>query len=161
MSIDLTPYKIEIFENINDKPVPPTATKPGNGPHLIKAYNDALAAIQASNDSASTAWQIVQGSASPAIGSKLACLNDGSNACSITLPTPRNEGDAIEVLNLSLPMTINLTSLPPEFAFWGGTTLGVSFSKPFETVVLIYSGSLGWISNKPVEDFVVSPGTAS
>jgi hypothetical protein len=44
---DYQNYKIEIFPNINDAPVAPTAIAGGNGSHLIAQYNAALEAIKA------------------------------------------------------------------------------------------------------------------
>lgn len=39
MAIDIQYTKIPIFTDINDAPVEPTATVPGNGSHLINQYN--------------------------------------------------------------------------------------------------------------------------
>ena len=53
-------YKIPIFPDINDAPIVPTATTPGNGSHLIARYNEALDAVQTDVTQQTTAFNTVQ-----------------------------------------------------------------------------------------------------
>lgn len=39
MPFDISPQSIATYTNINDTPIEPTATKAGNGAHLIQQYN--------------------------------------------------------------------------------------------------------------------------
>lgn len=161
MAIDLSQYKVEVFPNINDKPVLPTATKPGNASHLINLHNGALDALQSGDSSSALLWQIVQGSNNPSVNSKLLCFNDSSDQCLLNLPQPQSEGEFIEILNVSPTMTIALNASSPEFVFWGTSTMGVTFLIPYEIVILIYTSSQGWVSNRAASDFMIEPGTVN
>lgn len=49
MASNFSNLLIPIFPNINDQPLNPTASRAGNGAHLIKSYNDLINQLNATS----------------------------------------------------------------------------------------------------------------
>jgi len=62
MPFDLSNKKVSVFSGINDVPVAPTSTSPGNGSHIINQYNGLVDAVEVILNSISPAshthWHI-------------------------------------------------------------------------------------------------------
>lgn len=164
MTYNLQNYKVEVFPNINDTPIEPTATKAGNGSHLIQQFNDVvdeteagLNSLEEYCDSLSRAgaprWLPIIETYTAEHGQRILYLNNPNLYPETTIdlhlyPNPQ-VGDWIEIFKLTRDYRINLYG-------YLGIFNGISYynevyiaKETVGSVSLIYCGNdyLGWVTN--------------
>jgi len=109
---DFTDLKVPVFSGINDLPVAPTASKAGNGSHLIATINNVIDKLSQQNGQTTTSnsnnWNIINtGSeetynASLQINTKniLMLGNQEYAAINLTLPLTQTIGSYVTLLKL-------------------------------------------------------------
>jgi len=160
MTYNFDAIKIPTFTGINDSPVEPTATKAGNGSHLIKQYNDLVTAIQAALNQLATnntTWIQVDTNYSASLGEKIIAVSN-DNSIDIILPTTdRSDNPSITLLKTSANNSVRILLGSSKFK---GETINdeiANISTECEEVTLIYCGAnLGWIPTKE-NAIIISP----
>ena len=147
MSIDLQDFKIPTFAGINRNPVAPTATKAGNGSHLVQQYNGLVDKVQ---DSISTNWIIIDSATEPyQISSSQKIVNFDYSGSSLVLKCPESPtpGTFFIAMNTNPAVEIEITNYG--FRFNGQTDIQrVYFTAELEPILFLYTGDdrQGWIS---------------
>lgn len=148
MNFDFDSIKIPVFTGINDNSRIPTASKAGNGSHLIKQFNDLIDLIKNafSDLKTSSKWIVTDADYIANVGEKIAVRS--SLSVTLTLPESPQSGDSVSLVN-----TNSLTSIyiAGSGIFAGMYNPVVSIDgKQFESVDLIWVDEImGWIPSKP------------
>lgn len=158
--LDLTSYRVPVFSNINDNPVPPTSNKAGNASHLINLYNNLLTELETSfnelkdgSGSHSTGWTLIDcdysypasSSFTPSLNASIYVLNSTAKDILIDVPySPLVQGDYLTFTNTneSAPITINFNNRK----YKGQEIEKLTFLPAFAEGTIIYTGdNLGWM----------------
>jgi hypothetical protein len=172
MSFDLSGTRVPIFTGINDTPVTPTATKAGNGSHLIRAHNRLADDVQDALDTLEepilkvAKWRVVQPTgADYAVnsepGQKIVAKTNPGYPLTVYLPYNPPVGSWLSFINTNPSVNIILAS---DFYFAGSYIVSASFSTIYTDVTLVFlgnDGGIGWIPSKPKDFFTLQFGSGS
>lgn len=90
---------IQVFPNINDKPIAPTASKAGNGSHMVNQFNKLVEQVFSNNvGGASDQWSIISTSREVETKERLLIAYSGESVFRLPLPNDFNVGDYFSVI---------------------------------------------------------------
>lgn len=140
MANDFSDLLIPTFPSINDQPISPTATRAGNGAHLIKSYNDLIDKL----NNVSFRWKIIDSDVVASAGDKLIVFNDANALVVITFPTLPVAGDCISLLLAS--GIVYLANIP---VLNNVGVIEISLGAVFEPIELVYiNEAFGWLASR-------------
>ena len=163
MAYDYQYLKIETFPNINDTPVVPTATKAGNGSHLISKYNELIDEVESNlNDLESNIgdlgdvprWNFTRSTYNALPGEKILFFKSFDfpvpTAINLYLFSNPQIGDWIEICKFTTMYRINLYNYQGRFneqTYYSEVYIPAATK---DTVTLIYCGNDdgGWMPTK-------------
>ena len=145
MTFDFNSLKIQTFTGINDNPVSPTASKAGNGSHIVAQFNaliDALNENILSND-----WIIVKDNYQAEANKKL-LFDFNSFALRLIFPPdpkPGNQLTLLKIADTNYNLSIDLNGKPLQGTYPSAVDLIYDYTE----ITLIYvSPEFGWIPNR-------------
>ena len=161
MSIDANLYKIPVFEDVNDRPIAPSANSPGNGSHLIQQHNglvnaveSAIAEVKASVGTLFSKsldrWVITEDDYAASSGEKVIFLTNqpivGKFVYYLYLPDNPRPGDSISFLNTNQSIEIELKPQLDEIYFQGTYYQRLYLADLYKQHTIVYTQQIGWIS---------------
>lgn len=136
--------KIQTFSGINDNPIAPTASKAGNGSHLIAKFNDLVDSLR---------WKIITSNYTSVNQDKLIIDNTSNGLIEITLPQSPTPGDAIKLVKALYNgvVTINLNGS----SFESTVPESIAINGLKEITFLYVNTDRGWIAARSGEDVLL------
>lgn len=137
---------ISTFPGINDQVVAPTASKAGNGSHLIKAHNDLVNFLEGT---VSPAYTILENSNDYSVShaEKLIVFsNSGFSAINIILPSSPVPGTWFSVFCSNQSTVVDFLGYGK---YQSGYPIRVYFQNEYKVITLIYINSdFGWMPDE-------------
>lgn len=147
MTADFNTLAIPVFPGINDLPTAPTATKAGNGSHLVDTVNKLIAELASQFIYNVDTWNVITVDTTLEINKKyLIFADDNSQPTILTFPLQPPTGSYITLINGRANTTCTLALDEEIYGLGVGTaTLEVCG----EEITLVYSASnLAWFESK-------------
>lgn len=143
MSSSFNDLIIPTFPGINDQPVNPTASRAGNGAHLIKSYNDLINKLSVAS---SSNWKVIQNSYEASAGDRLIVPYYSEPLIIINFPLEPIPGESITVLSSNAGNPIYLGNITKYLDL---DVREVKLSIRFEAIEVIYVDTYtGWIPSR-------------
>ena len=158
MPFDFSELEIPIFEGINDAPRIPTASRAGNGSHVIDCFNqfinaftNALNALENSS-AGNSAWTVTNAESITASNSTKIFFDVYSPGESqerfVILPSEPTVGTEIKVFNPNTAVTVYINCGNQKYQGFSPTTLSVGVIDE-ECGLLYINPDVGWVPLKP------------
>lgn len=152
MPYDFSSLLVPVFPGINDSPVAPTASKAGNGSHIIGLYNELVNSLETALNSLESAGKHIildQPTDYSVVGNEnlIVFSNDtGFSSINILLPSTPTPGAWVSILSSNAATTVELLNYGK---YESQQPLRVFLENDYEAVKLTYINSdFGWMPNK-------------
>lgn len=139
MTADYSDLLISTFPNINDQPVAPTASKAGNGAHLVKSFNDLINRLDTPS---SSNWLEISNAYTAKNKERLFSINSFAENTNVVLSENPPVGFSFTALNGIEGSSLYMNRITKLF----GVDIGdVYISMPYIAVEFFYvSDEYGW-----------------
>lgn len=155
---NITDLKIPVFTGINDQPTLPTASKAGNGSHIVSVINSLIDALSNLSASPSSGWNVVSEDTTLLPNSKnlIAIGSNNDTTILLTTPTSLTPGTYVTLLKAQENITCQIVV---SYQIFNHSFSTITLDKINEEITLIYlDNAKGWImSRNDVLTLVTTP----